>query len=165
MTRTTQKQTRKRGTANPAGKAAQRTAIAHRRQTVASLALAYVPQHRIADQVGVAESTVSKDLAAIRAGWLAEAQRDVEAAMVRELHSLDVLEARMWTQLATKTLEPDERTRTALAILKCKERRAKMLGFDQPDLLDITVSDEKLRIELQRLREELGYDGPRAIEA
>ncbi len=156
--------TKRRGNPVTASKAATQTAIAARRQTVASLALAYMPQIQIAEQLGVSNAPISKDLKAVREDWLTEARVDVQIAAVRELNSLDRLERQLWTQLLA-VQEPDTRTRTALAILRCKERRAKMLGFDQPDLLEVTISDERLQAEVLILREELGYDSrPAALE-
>lgn len=158
----TAKKPAKRGKPKTSAKAQQRTAIARRRARVAQLSLAYVPQQAIAIELGVSAATISNDLKAVRADWLADAKTDVQTALVREIESLDRLEARLWQQFSqgAETITPDERSRTAAQILKCKERRAKLLGFDQPDLLEVTISDERLQAEVIELREVLGYDGP-----
>lgn len=154
---------KRRGNPKPAAKAAARTAITRRRARVAQLALAYVPQAAIAIELKVSPATISGDMKAVREAWLADAKMDVQTALVRDIESLNRLESRLWQQFSQATLEPDERTRTAAQILKCKERRAKLLGFDQPELLDVTISDERLVAEVIELREELGYDGPLAL--
>lgn len=160
-------QAKSKGAKSPAArKAAAKTALLRRRARVAQLALAYVPQAAIALELGVAPSTISNDMKAIRQEWLDEAKTDIQSALVRELGSLDRLESRLWTQFGSgDKITNDERTRTAMAILKTKERRAKLLGFDQPDLLNVTISDERLQYEVQQLRDELGYDGPKALPA
>ena len=146
-------------------RAQQRTAIDRRRARVAQLALAYVPQQAIALELQVSTGTISGDLKAIRDGWREDAKMDVQSALIKEVNSLERLESRLWQQfaMATDVITPDERTRTALAILRAKERRAKLLGFDTPDLIEITISDERLQAEIVVLREELGYDGPKAL--
>jgi len=106
------------------------------------LALAYVPQHEIARRVEVSEATISKDLKAIREEWREEAKADVQAALMREIRSLDRLEAQMWSQLAG-SVDPDVKTRTANTIIRCKERRAKLYGFDRPDLIDLRITAEQ----------------------
>lgn len=154
-----------KGSKSPAArKAAAQTALTRRRARVTQLALAYVPQAAIAIEVGVSEATVSNDMKVIRRAWLDDAKSDIQTAIVKELGSLDRLESRLWSQFGSgDAITNDERTRTALAILKTKERRAKLLGFDQPDLLEVTISDERLQYEVRELREQLGYDGPRAL--
>lgn len=164
----TRKTTPKRRKAKtPAQRKAERTnAILRRQARVAQFSLAYVPQAAIALELGVSKATISNDMKTIRQAWLEDAKTDIQTALVRELGSLDRLESRLWTQFGSgKAITNDERTRTALAILRTKERRAKLLGFDQPDLLEVTISDERLVYEVEQLRVKLGYDGPKALPA
>lgn len=140
--------------------------IAERRAKVAELALAYVPQNQIAELLDVHPSTVSRDLAAVREQWRADAKVDVQAMALRELQSLDRLEASLWRQFTSRMTPPDTKNRTAQQILRCKERRAKMLGFDQPDLLEVrAITPEVVQAEIARLREVLGHDSARALDS
>jgi predicted transcriptional regulator len=127
--------------------------------------LAYIPQAAIALELGVSTATVSNDLKAIRELWLAEARVDIQSAAVRELQSLDRLESRLWQQFASTKISPDERTRTASQILRCKQRRAKMLGFDQPDLLEVRITSQQVQDEIARLRTKHTERGPHALPA
>ena len=156
-----------KGSKSPAARrAARQTSLLRRRARVAQFALAYVPQAAIALELGVSPATISNDMKVIRQEWLEDAKTDIQTALVKELGSLDRLESRLWTQFGSgDRITNDERTRTAIAILKTKERRARLLGFDQPDLLEVTISDERLVYEVEQLREKLGYDGPKALPA
>lgn len=166
-----------------AGKAAKKTEVAKRRRDVAGLALAYVAQSAIAERLGVSVGTISSDMKAIRTVWQSEAILDRKAAAVREVHSLDRLEANLWSQFLNVTTrrvrvtkangdeyqfeEPlvsvSDKTRTATVILKTKERRAKLLGLDEPDVLEIRLTSEQVQAEIAYLKEKHSYDGPRAL--
>lgn len=128
------------------------------------MALAYVPQNQIAQQLGVSTATISNDLAAIRDDWRDEAKADVQAALMHDVQSLDRLESQMWVQLS-QTTDPDVRVKTATVILRCKERRAKYLGFDRPELIDVVITDDRIAAEIVVLRERLGYEDRPALEA
>lgn len=143
--------------------AAKRNEIAARRRAVAQMSLAYVPQNQIAAELGVSPATVSADLKELREAWLEEAKESLGHRVSQELASLDQLEAHLWQQFTARATPPDTKTRTGLAILKVKERRARMLGLDEPDRLEISMSDEQLEAEILVLREELGHDEPRAL--
>lgn len=173
----------KRGTPSNTKKAAQRNAIAHRQRQAAALALAYVPQTQIAERLGVSVGTISSDLKVVRGEWRKEARTDIQDAAIRELQSLDRLEAQLWSQFVDTTTrrvkvtkangdeyEYDERivsvgekTRTAGAIMKAKERRAKMLGFDQPDLLEVRLTSGQVQAEIKRLTDKQALDGPHVL--
>jgi len=176
----------KRGRPSNAEKAAQQAEIASRRAKVAALALTYVPQNQIARQLGVSTATVSGDLKAVKAAWLADAKTDVQEAAVMELASLDRLETQLWVQFMSQEqttirhyndegtmirqqqvdkVSVAERTRTALAILQTKNRRARMLGFDQPDLLEVRITSQQVQDEIARLRAKHAEQGPHALPA
>src|SRR5262245_53581405 len=67
-----------------------------RRKRVAALYIQGQSQARIAEQVGVAQGTISYDLQAIRKEWLASSVRDFDEAKSQELAKLDHLEAEAW---------------------------------------------------------------------
>jgi len=121
------------------------TQVAIRRRQVAQLALSYVPQYVIAERLGVSTATVSRDMQAIRSEWREDAKADVQAILMREVQSLDRLESQLWGVFVASNTATEDRLRTANTILRCKERRAKYYGFDQPDLIDITVSADVAR--------------------
>jgi len=139
--------------------------IAERRAKVAALALAYVPQYRIAQQLGVSPATVTNDLKYVRNEWRDDAVADRQEWVVRELESVNKLESRLWSDALHEYTPPDVRVRIAMGILKCKERRAKYLGLDQPDLIDVVITDDRIAAEIVELRERLGYEDRPALEA
>lgn len=136
----------------PANKtrSANNTVSAEREAKVSALALAHVPQRDIARQLGLSKDQVWRTVRNLRKRWRDESRAEVEELMVQELASLSAVESRMWTQFTDRTLTPDEKTRTGLAILRVKERRAKMLGWDSPEAIRLLgASDDPIVITLQ----------------
>jgi hypothetical protein len=86
-------------------------AIAERRQRVATLYIQGKGQCEIARALKVVQPTVSKDLTAIRAEWLASSLRDFDAKKAEELAKLDRLEAVAW-EAWRRSCEPVELTAT-----------------------------------------------------
>ena len=102
-------------------------AILDRRRQVAQLYLTHQTQVTIARHLGVAQSTVSEDLAALKQCWREQSIADLEAVLVREACELDEMEAELVRRYT------EERTPDWIVLrLKVKERRAKLLGLDAP---------------------------------
>lgn len=102
-------------------------AIEKRRRQVAELWKRHVDQVTIAKQLGVAQSTVSRDLKAITKRWVEEAVRDVGEIRARELAELSQIEGD-----ASKRFAVEHDYKWLDIRLKCKQRRAAMLGLDRP---------------------------------
>jgi hypothetical protein len=67
-----------------------------RRKRAASLYLQGLPQWQIARDLGIAQGTVSKDLAIIREEWKASALTDFDEKKARELAKIDHIEEVAW---------------------------------------------------------------------
>ena len=95
--------------------------IEARRQQVASLTLHKVHQTEIARRLGVAQSTVSRDLKVIEAGW--------RRAAAADLAELEEMERDLLRRLDAK---PGLAFRLISLRLRVKERRARLMGLDAP---------------------------------
>lgn len=114
-----------------ARKAAHRSEQAERRRQVAALHLTRLPQREIGRRLGVSDTTVCRDLAAIRAEWIREARDNVATATLRELASLDADEAR-WRGKMAAAKDEETQFKCYTLVLKIMERRARLLGLDAP---------------------------------
>ena len=103
--------------------------IEARRQQVASLTLHKVHQTEIARRLGVAQSTVSRDLKVIEAGWRRAAAADLDELKARELAELEEMERDLLRRLDAK---PGLAFRLISLRLRVKERRARLMGLDAP---------------------------------
>jgi len=72
-------------------------AILKRRRTVADLYLQGWTQIAIAEELGVAQPTISDDLKRIRAQWRESGVRDFDEARQLELMKLDRIEREAWS--------------------------------------------------------------------
>lgn len=131
------------------------TEVAKRRQEVAERYLRGEYQSAIAQSFGVDTATISRDLAAIRAQWLAAAVRDFDAAKAQELAKIDEVERAAWAawerstqdkEVAVQEAGADKKLKKATlrkegqsgnpaflnTILTCIERRCAILGLDAP---------------------------------
>lgn len=78
-----------------------------RRKEVASLYLEGWRQVDLAERYGVNQSTISRDLEAVRQEWLKSALVDFDEARARELARIDKLEREYWEQYEASK-EPQE---------------------------------------------------------
>lgn len=128
--------------------------VVERRHRVAELYLQGWPQHRIAAEVGVDQSTVSRDLKAIQKEWLASSLRNFDELRAQELAKIDRLEAQAQESFAlSQQPAPDEMARYPVTgqpwvkpgdprwiaqIERCIMLRCKLLGLDAPQRIDVT---------------------------
>jgi hypothetical protein len=70
--------------------------VLQRRKRVADLYLRGVPQHEIAAREGVDPAQITRDLAAIRKEWRAQAVEALATRKARELARIDTIEAEAW---------------------------------------------------------------------
>lgn len=104
-----------------------------RRKRVASLLLAGVrDQTRIAEQLGTSQPTVSRDIKAIEAEWAQSAVQDIAAAKGHDLERIERLIAALWGDaIKGKWLATDR-------VLALMQHRAKLLGLEAPERLDLS---------------------------
>lgn len=139
------------------------TELARDRARTAELYLKSWTQNAIAAELGVSQGQVSKDLKAVRQGWLESAVRDFDAAKAAELAKIDNLEREAWAAYErtvgphTVTTDIDgtndkgsfdrktERTEHLAGnpaflnvVMTCIDRRCKILGVDAPQKLEHT---------------------------
>jgi len=167
------------------------TQLAERRQRVAELYVKAWSQPAIARQLGISQTTVCRDLQAIRQQWRESSVRDFDAAREHELQKLDLLEREAWAawqrsqqpvestrvtqdgsgKKAQKTVEhPVGDPRYLEQIHKCIAGRRALLGLDAPTRIAPTSPDGEqsyhmhVMMELMRIAEQAG-DGPLVIDA
>jgi predicted transcriptional regulator len=111
----------------PKGVTTKALEIDERRRKVAQLYLRRQTQTEIARVLGVTQQTISLDIIELRKQWAAESVEAIEEVKVREAAELDEMEAEAAVEFSKrKNWEWFDRR------LKCKERRAKLLGLDAP---------------------------------
>lgn len=133
--------------------------IARRRRLVASLYVRGATQEEIGERLKISQATVSRDLSELRKGWAAKvAERG--ALILLEAAKLDDMERQACQRFADEreTKKADVWFRERLRLM---ERRAKLLGLDQPERLNVSVGelDAEIERELARQRVQDGTHG------
>ena len=142
--------------------------LARDRRRIADLYLAGQIQADIAEEIGVDQSTVSRDLKALQVEWLASSLIDFDEAKAKELAKIDRLEREYWdaweeskrdkeTSITEKIASEKPRDKAQIrregqvgnpsflaGVQWCIERRCKILGLDAPKGLDLTSKGEKI---------------------
>lgn len=126
--------------------------IEERRTRVAEMLLARISEREMARKLRVSLGTISHDVAAVRAEWLAHRTTNVEQIASEDLARLERAEAAIWTQIEGGKLLAIDR------LLAIMERRAKLLGLDAPSKVDITHR-------VRELAEQEGLDPNEAVQA
>lgn len=125
------------------------------RAEVTSLYIQGWPQRRIGDHLGLTQQQISYDLGVIRKQWREDTARALDADKAEQLARIDTVEREAWKawerSCGERTIEEtsrseigaDARTRAVIrkeqrdgnpafieAVLKCIDRRCKLLGLD-----------------------------------
>jgi predicted transcriptional regulator len=141
------------------------------RRNVASLYLKGVIQADIADQLGISQSTVSKDLKLIQSEWAVARINDIDERKRIELAKIDNLELTYWdgwkrsqenaevetTKLKGRDadkptdLEKTKRVegqvgdpRFLQGVANCIDKRCELLGLNAPKNVDVTSNGKDL---------------------
>lgn len=123
-----------RGT--PKYKKLQSFLIARRRCQVAELYLTgAITEAGIAEQLGVSQKTVSRDVVAIREEWRTEYRETIDEAVQRDLKSIDFAYLALLIARRAGTLDEAEFGRVAIGIVM--KRRQKLLGTEAPDRVEV----------------------------
>lgn len=126
--------------------------IAQRRRQVATLRLAHFTQEEIAERLNVSRTTITADLKAIRDEWAERRSAAYQEWVAEEIAKLDALE-RAWLPRALSQI-PDEKAVTK--VLSIMDRRARMLGLDQPERFQVqVVTVDMIDAEIARLERQL----------
>ena len=78
------------------GRMSQKLSVAHRQREVARLYMQGQPLGIIAEEMGLAEATISQDISAVRKRWLAEATLAMDERKAQELARIDLVEEEAW---------------------------------------------------------------------
>lgn len=104
-----------------------------RRRKVQAMVLAGVPYDEIASTLGVARSTVQNDVKRLMEDWKKTAQYQIDEARIVELSRMDRLNVAVWRQAVNGDLMAVDKA------VKISERRAKMLGLDAAQKMQLEV--------------------------
>ncbi len=168
----------------------EKTGITKRRLLVADLYLQSWTQVAIAQKLGLAQSTVSSDLKAIRKHWRGSQIRNFDDAVARELEKIDRVEREAW-EAWERSKGPEESTvvtdgaggkraqkrvknqhgdpRYLEQVHKCIASRRALLGLDAPTRIAPVSPDGEeayhshVMSKIMELAEQC--EGPRVIDA
>jgi hypothetical protein len=105
-----------------------------RQRRVATLRLSGVSdQRRIAAELGVSQSTVSRDFADLDAAFRAAAAQDIAVAAGLDLARIEALIEPLWADAAAGVLPVVDR------VVKLLGRRARLLGLEAPVRVDVRL--------------------------
>ena len=109
--------------------------VAQRRESVAdALIKDRLTVREAAERLGISIATVSRDYRALLREWQAGASDLVNIEVHRQLADLGRLEKRLWSELDSSEVpclgEPITPDKAAGLLLRCWERRARLLGLD-----------------------------------
>lgn len=163
--------------------------IARDKKRIGSLYLKGWLQSEIAEEVGLSIATISRDLVTLHDEWRQSALVDINEAKIVELAKIDTLEREYWRGwerslkdaetikqeggVEVKRVSRTKRTRDGDArflegVLKCIDRRCKILGLDSPAKLmlerDWQAEAEALGIDPVQLVQELTEKAVQVIE-
>lgn len=135
-----------------------KTEITNRRQQVAEMYLRGAYQSQIAEELGIDQSTVSRDLAELRKEWLERSINHIEQKKANELAKLDQLELTYWDAWERSKLNAEtiierktplghiSETKTQgqvgnpaflAGVMSCINKRCEILGIDAPKKVDL----------------------------
>ncbi len=129
-----------------------------RRSKVAVMLLGHSSVLGMATALGVNRNTITADIKAIREEWKHDRSGAYERYAAEEVPKLDMLEHALWTKAMAGSGEAVER------ILMIMERRARLLGLDEPAKLRINVvTEDELDAEIRRLSERHQREHPAPV--
>ena len=129
-----------------------------RREIVSRMARRGFSIERMAEELGVAKATVTQDLAFLHNKWRERSMQSYGAWIAEELNKLDRLEDTLWAEIDRQHDGGKVANQTVDRMLKVMDRRAKLLGLDEPERIEV-ISMSAVESEIQRLEQELGVQG------
>ena len=134
------------------------TELTLRREKVAARYIQGQSQHEIATAFGISQTTVSRDLDAIRESWKQSAIRDYGLAVAKELAKVDRIERRAWDAWE-KSLRPRVTVSNEKNALGDKRRKVVEGQSGNPSHLQIVLQCVERRCQLLGLYEAKGLGG------
>jgi hypothetical protein len=144
-----------------AAKGAELNEVERRRKTVATMVASHYSDREIAEALGVASSTVSDDVKAIREQWRQRFSDDYGNVLGEELAKLDLLEGALLAKALSGGPEGGMDLRAVDRLLAIWDRRVRMLGLDSRSRVELTVQLEKVAKAMDAVLSELGVDTER----
>lgn len=144
------------------------------RRNIARMYLSGTTQMEIASELGLSQSTVSRDLSYLQKEWAEARISDIDERKRMELAKIDILELEYWdawrgskrdSETETKTIRGDQSDekpkrieqakriesqngdpRYLVGVQWCIERRCGLLGLDAPKRTDVTSGNQPIRL-------------------
>jgi hypothetical protein len=113
---------------SPISTAQSKAAAAYRRKLAGALYLSHVSQEEIARQLKCDQSTISRDIKALKKTWEKEAIQEISDVVIRELAELNEMERQVTIEFGQKA---EKNPRWILARLRIKEQKYMLLGLDK----------------------------------
>jgi DNA-binding transcriptional MocR family regulator len=120
--------------ARPHERAAAAAERERRRQQVVAGLLAGLSIREMAKGLGVSHSTIAEDIEIVRAEWREARVASYDDLVTQEAARLDKLQSRFWQS----TLDGDPQA--AAVVLRCMDRRARLLGLDAAQKLQVDAA-------------------------
>ena len=124
--------------------------VADRREQVSRMLIGgRMTQREIAKALGNAVSTINSDCKALLKNWQATAESQIALYAAQQLEGLDRLEGLCWGSLEAEAMSgemsPFTAPKAANVLIKCFERKARLLGLDR--IVETAVSgDVEIRV-------------------
>lgn len=147
----------------PADRAAEIDTIEHRREQVSSMLASRVPYQQQADRLGVSKATIVKDVKAVRQRWRENYAAEYAGHVSEMLGQLNEIEKRLVPR-ALAGGKVDERGNPTMdlwaldRLFVLMERKARLLGLDAPQRIEVTMHVERVAKALVVVVERLGLD-------
>lgn len=156
--------------------------LENRRRKVAAMYLRGTSQGDIAERLEVSVSTVERDLSIVRERAKLAAVRSIDEHKAAELETIDRIEREAWKAwkrsqkdaITVTRKEGDTKETTVRSqgqagnpawldtVLKCVDRRCRLLGLDAPQQIDLNIHD-MTDDELAEQERQLGIEPPRFV--
>ncbi len=122
--------------------------LAERRAKAGELYLNGYDQRRVAEELGVSISTISRDLAKLHKQWITDSSEAVDAIKARELQRIDRIEREAWGGWESSRAE-----RFLGRVAWCVETRLKLIGafVNKVSLTDPTGEEPSIRFDFNKL--------------
>lgn len=111
------------------------------RKETAALYLKGETQAAIGVRLGLSKQQIHYDLKRIRAAWLESSLQDFDAKRAKELAAIDHLEFVVWRDFDVSAEAGPGDKRYLDVVLRCIDRRCKLLGLDAPAKQELSGPD------------------------
>ncbi len=124
---------------------------ARRMQVANLLASGVTDQYRIAEHLGVNQSTISRDIRIVESQWWARAAEVIATAKGKDLARTERLIAALWTDAINGKWRATDR------VIALMQHRARLLGLNAPEKREDTHRVD-ISLLVQRIAEETGLN-------